>query len=414
MQRLGVLTVILCFAGPAFAQSQAALANRTEAALLDICVNSVGNDPVFVATSCDISQGLGGAVQTQAALQASPREANAASSTATQTTTSQVESQKTRLEQARVEPAAAGGGGSAGGSEARFGGFLNGTGGFGEVDARGETDDYDVWGAGVNTGIDYRFTDQFVGGIGFGWNHQDAEFDDQTAAGMGTTVGGGGTESDSYTPSLYGSFFNGPLYVDGVLTYTFVDYEFERAVDQPDITSPFLGTARGDADAHQFGASIGGGYAFEFGGLSVGPAAQLNYLLTSIDGYSESGVPGMLALDYDDQTIRSVLTSVGAEASYAISTPIGVVVPHVRGSWEHEFENDERNIDARLVSNVDSSVTDTLFSRTVDPDRDYARVGGGVSAQLKGGFAAFVDYDAIVGLSDVEYHRFTAGGRMEF
>jgi outer membrane autotransporter protein len=85
----------------------------------------------------------------------------------------------------------------------------------------------------------------------------------------------------------------------------------------------------------------------------------------------------------------------------------------VRITWEHEFENDARTIDARLFLN-DTSTSDVLASRTDSPDRDYGRVGAGVSAQFAHGISAFVDYDTLIDLRDVEQHRFTAGGRIEF
>jgi hypothetical protein len=37
-----------------------------------------------------------------------------------------------------------------------------------------------------------------------------------------------------------------------------------------------------------------------------------------------------------------------------------------------------------------------------------------MSAQFAQGFSAFLDYDTVLGLRDVEHHRFTLGGRLEF
>jgi len=393
--------LVLMLGAPAMAQTQADQIARTQSVMSSQCGN-VASDFTLGTTSCAIG---GGGQQAQNALTVSPREETAASSTATQTTDTQVSAEADRLEKARKEAQT---------KAPRMGGFLNGSGGWGEVDARAEAEDYDVWGGGVQAGIDYRLSDALVAGFGFGWNRQNTEFDSQSAVnGSGTKIGGGEIESDAYSPSLYASFFSGPFHADAIFTYTYLDYEFRRPVVLLDTGNDVSATARGDTDAHQIGTSVNLGYQFQAGGLAAGPIAGVDYRQTWIDGYKEKGVPGF-PLQYGDQDIVSVVTSLGGEAAYAISTGIGVIAPHVRITWEHEFENDARNIDARLFLNTDTTRQDTLFSRTDSPDRDYGRVGAGVSAQFAHGISAFIDYDTVIALSDVEQHRFTAGGRIEF
>lgn len=107
------------------------------------------------------------------------------------------------------------------------------------------------------------------------------------------------------------------------------------------------------------------------------------------------------------------MLSLGGDLSYPISTGFGVIIPQVGASWEHEFEDDARNIDALIIAD-DSGNSSTIRVRTEDPDRDYARLGAGVSTQLRDGIAAFVDYETLLGLRDIGYHKFTAGARIEF
>jgi len=401
----------------ALAQSQSALAARAITALQNVCTAGPTNG-TLAAASCDIGFALGGAVQAQAALTVTPREASASSTIATQTTDTQVDLVRERIDETRAQTSEAG--------DSPWGTFLNASGGFGDVNARGEAEAYDVWGTGLTGGLDRRFSDAVAGGIALGWNRQETEFDTVAAAnGSGAAIGGGDVESDSYSTSFYGSYSNGPLQLDGVASYTFVDYEFARPVILPDITTPISATAMGDTHAHQLGLDVNVGYELLFGevtsragaqgaplgGLSIGPIAGLAYRETWIDAYSESGVPGV-ALGIDDQQVRSVVSSVGAEASLAVSSSLGVIVPHLRATWEHEFQGDPRNIEARLLLNDASS--DLLVSRTSKPDRNYGRLGIGSSLQLAGGMAFFVDYDTVLGLEDVDHHRFTAGGRIEF
>ena len=391
--------LVLVSSATAIAQTQSALVNRTQAAMGTLCGQA--SDPTLATESCNIA---GGGQQAQNALTVSPREETAASSTATQTTDQQVSAESDRLEKARLETE----------GKARWGGFLNASGGWGTVDARGEADEYDVWGGGAQAGIDTRLSDELVVGFGFGWNRQHTEFDSAAAVnGSGNQIGGGKIQSDAYTPSLYASFFTGPFHVDGIVTYTYLDYEFERPVALLDINTDIFARAKGDTDAHQIGTSGTLGYDFLFGGLTVGPLAGLDYRQTWIDGYRETGVPGF-PLKYADQDILSLVSSLGGQASYAISTGIGVIVPHLRLTWEHEYENDARNIDARLYLNTNTGPTDTLVSRTDSPDRDWARLGAGVAGQFAQGVSAFLDYDTVLDLDNVENHRLTVGGRIEF
>jgi len=46
--------------------------------------------------------------------------------------------------------------------------------------------------------------------------------------------------------------------------------------------------------------------------------------------------------------------------------------------------------------------------------RDWATLAASVAAALPGGWSAFLDYETVLGLSDIEEHTFTAGARLEF
>ena len=82
--------------------------------------------------------------------------------------------------------------------------LLNHTGGFGTVDDRGEAEEYDVRGGGLNFGVDYGLGEMFVAGIGAGWNIQSSDSDDLAAAdGSGNTGRRRRDRLDAYTASLY-------------------------------------------------------------------------------------------------------------------------------------------------------------------------------------------------------------------
>jgi len=395
---------------PLASQAQQSLITRTVNVLDAVC-NGGPSNATLTTLSCTISNNSGGlsnAEEQEAALQVAGNEAAAAGSNATQTTMAQMETQTERLAVVRNDHV------SAPLETDRLGAFLNVFGGWGDVGAQGEESSFDYHGGGFTGGVDYRIDDNKVAGLGFGWNRQVDDFDLFTSvAGGGAVVGGGDLEADSYVLSLYGTLHQGPVYVDGMLSYTYVDYEIRRPVVIPGLG--FGAVAQADPNAHQLGLSTGVGYPILLSGVladaTVGPIARVEYLYTRISSYTEGGVPGV-ALDYDDQNVHSLVTSIGGEVSYPVSTSVGVFTPQLRVTWEHEFEDDKRSIDSRLVA--DDTGRGFLSVFTDSPDRNYARVGASVAAQLAGGISAFVDYDAVVALRKIDAHKITAGGRIEF
>ena len=107
----------------------------------------------------------------------------------------------------------------------------------------------------------------------------------------------------------------------------------------------------------------------------------------------------------------SLTTALGGQASYAISTRWAVLLPQARVEWEHEYENDSREIDARFVH--DSSRTPVRI-KTNNPDRNYFNVGIGLSAVFPRGKSAFVDYETALGIHNVTEHNIAVGFRIEF
>ena len=157
-------------------------------------------------------------------------------------------------------------------------------------------------------------------------------------------------------------------------------------------------------------ASAGMGYQVPFEGFDFTPYARGSYSHASIGSYSESGAWG-LDLDFGDQDIDSLTTTVGVLGSKPISTGFGVLVPSIWGEWIHEFMN---NNDGSSVSyKFDPTGLSNFQADTEDPDRDYFQVGAGLVAVLPGGWSPFANYSSILGLEDLSSHLFTVGIRKE-
>jgi outer membrane autotransporter protein len=245
---------------------------------------------------------------------------------------------------------------------------------------------------GLTVGLDAPMDWGVIGGA-LSYSHTWGEFDDS----------GGEFDTNSFGGLLYGSYYpSDASYIDAVIGLAGKGESLDRRVVA---NNTIIGDAEGDSLGFEFQASLSGGYDFTFDNITVGPRVGVHYLRTEIDGFTETGTP--LALSYEDQVEDSLTTTAGLQASVAISTDFGVVVPQANAEYVHEFLNDRRTIDATATDGTPISfVTDP-------PDRNYFNVGGGVVFILPDGIAPFLDYSAQVANRFEELHTITAGVRFE-
>lgn len=296
----------------------------------------------------------------------------------------------------------------------KLGLFVNGILSLGDKDATRNEDGFDFETYGVTAGADYRFTRHFVLGVAFNFQATDADLASTRTAGFTAPVDGGSVDSTSYSGSIYATYYvTDRFYVDGIVTLGWNDYDLTRRISY-NVGTPVQQTARADTDGTQWSFSVGGGYDFNVAGWTLSPLVRLHYIKLDIDGYREeidNTNPGFgWALAFDDQDVESLTTALGGQVSYAISTGVGVLLPQVRFEWEHEFLNDRRTLTARFVNDPQRA---PIRFTTDRPDRDFFNIGVGLSATFRGGVAAFVQYDTVLGLDDVTRHTVVLGVRKE-
>lgn len=311
-------------------------------------------------------------------------------------------------------------GGAAGdGDFGRWSVYLNGELFSGDRDQTALEAGFDLNGGRITVGGDYRVNNNTFVGASVDYVTSSADFDNDS-----------GLDADGINATLYGTTYSeGGLYFDGTVGLGTTDYEqdrrFQYSIPAP---PPPVGTGPGitvidkvasaDTDGNEFFLSAGVGKDIDAGnGMVANLAANLSYIDASIDGYTETvsgGGPGSgMGLRVRGQDIESLRSTVGGQISKAISTQGGVVIPFVRADWVHEFENDSRTIVASFANDTVFGTPTTFGLTTEEPDEDYFRVGGGVSAVFTGGLQGFVSLESVFGLSDLSYYAFTAGIRKE-
>jgi uncharacterized protein YhjY with autotransporter beta-barrel domain len=199
------------------------------------------------------------------------------------------------------------------------GGFVN----FGE---RGGALDLDYTMIGVSGGIDYRFSDQFVGGFGVGYGRDR------------TDIGGNGTQSRASAGSaaLYGSYrVIDNLFVDGLLGGSWLDFDSRRFVTA---NGEF---ATGNRNGAQLFGSLSAAYEFRDEQWLISPYGRAEFSRSWLNGFTETG-GGIHGLTYGDQTIDTLSTVLGIRANYAFNMEWGVLTPGIRAEYMHDFSGSSR------------------------------------------------------------------------
>ncbi|MCH8505142.1 MAG: autotransporter outer membrane beta-barrel domain-containing protein [Ectothiorhodospiraceae bacterium] len=294
----------------------------------------------------------------------------------------------------------------------RFGVFANGSFGFGERDATSREDGFDFDTFSFTAGADYRVTPETVLGGALGYSKLKADFH------KSAEVAGGDVEGESWTILGYGLYNRDDFFIHGLLGHSWTDFDIKRRIvyeSGDDCAGDGCDgganrNARADTDGRQFQASVGTGYGFQQDAWRLTPGIRVEYLRARIDSYRERGAEG-LDLEVQRQTVESFTSAVGAQLAYTVGLPFAVLIPQARAEWIHEFSNSGRRVETRYVNDPDRNV---LAVRSDDPDRDYFRLGVGVSLVTRTGTQAYLDYETLQGLKDIESHQITAGIRLEF
>jgi outer membrane autotransporter protein len=267
-------------------------------------------------------------------------------------------------------------------------------GNFGSQNSSVNQTGYDFNISGFNSGIDYRFRDNLILGVGTGYYH--------TAT---TYKGSGGSgEVNSIPFYLYGTYCPGPFYVLGTLGYTLNLYSLERNINFGGINRK----AESSVDGGQLNVSGEIGFDFDLRGFNLNPAVSLFYAQSWVGGFTESGADS-LNLQVKSQNATSLQTGVGARLARPFKAGKKLVIPEVSAFYQHEFSNDSRGLDARFAQ----SGSNFTF-RTDSPQRDYAIVGAGVAVGLKKNLFIRTNYNAEVGRGKYTSHFVSAGLRLEF
>jgi outer membrane autotransporter protein len=276
---------------------------------------------------------------------------------------------------------------------------------------RDETDlesglDFDT--VGITIGADYRITNHFILGGAVGFIDTEAELENDV----------GDLDTQGFNLSLFGTYYSPQNYfIDFSATIGTNDFDQKRRIVYTlDGLADVNQSLKADYDGDMVSLFVGSGYDFNRGAWSFGPRADLEYIKSDIDEFTEevsdpTADGGGWATRVDDTDQRWLTLNLGGKISYTHSADWGVLIPYARLDWLHEFEDDSQVITAHFV---DDPAGLGIEVQTDEPDTDYLRLRFGTSAQFPNGMVGFIDYATILAHSEWSAHTISAGLRMEF
>lgn len=250
---------------------------------------------------------------------------------------------------------------------------------------------------GFAAGLDYRLSPSFLVGVTLGFNSGSQWVSGFQGVGTTSTIQAG----------LYGSFTQGPAYVDVLAAYAYSDNWMTRPIAVPGVAAV---TAQGRTGANQFFGQIEAGYRFELGGTAdpyLTPFVRLQGATSTQNAFSESGA-GALGLSVAAQTTSSLRTVLGAQLGAAFD--LGWrdrLAMQLRLGWGHEFSDTARPVTASFLGAPLAGFT----TYGAAPLRDSAVIGFNASTAIAEATSAYIRYEGSLSGQDSS-HALTAGVRL--
>jgi uncharacterized protein YhjY with autotransporter beta-barrel domain len=202
-------------------------------------------------------------------------------------------------------------------------------------------------------GADYYFSKTFTAGYAMGHAEVSADLGDDA----------GDIDSNGEFAAIYASYQQGDFYAYGLYSYGMHSMDLNRKT-----TTEVNKTNGIDAQTHS--VNLTGGYNMFWNRVSFGPVASIKYDQVQTASYSEPNSEYKI----EEQTLESLTSQFGAQASYTFYTDSGLIIPQIKALWVHEFVDDSENVDLSGAAIVTSE-------RTSPYDEDYYIAGIGLHWQ---------------------------------
>jgi len=281
--------------------------------------------------------------------------------------------------------------------------WANGGGSYAPGKKNETTRGYDTYGYSVTLGIDYRFNPCFLIGALAGISGTETDFNTSGLRNSG----------DSIFFGVYAAGSAGGWFYNGMVAGSADSYSLKR-----DITavSAAAGHFKGKPSGSTFFANFETGWEWRHEGWAFGPIAGIQYSRSDINAYTESGdAEAWQRLRVGKQKIDSLTSSLGFRISKVFHFSSISILPEIRASWLHEFEDGQRKVHATFNIPNEGAWGATLdASKTA---RDYFNGSAAFTFLLRENIPFSLEYDVFAFQSNPPpppQHQISATLRVSF
>jgi outer membrane autotransporter protein len=250
---------------------------------------------------------------------------------------------------------------------------------------------------GLTLGVDQQLSESFTFGIMGGIGKADS-------SGSGIEI-----DTDSLFAGIYGNWLSGDTFIDGYFSIGFHDTETTRKENSGAVLSS-------SPNSNQYTASLTFGKVLEYESFLITPTIGFTYDQFKTGDYTESvitqssnGVPSSASQVFENSDY-SLLSSMGLKIAHFHYQPEGnVLIPELRASWEHDFDDDPTSQKVRMLSHNEPYTIDGRRE-----DTDYGFIGTGITSLNQNGRTVYLHYDYMIGKSDFDAHFLNLGFRILF
>ena len=265
--------------------------------------------------------------------------------------------------------------------------WMQGFGGFGNIDDTTNASGADYQSGGLAVGIDTDWRNFVVGVAG-------------SYARSNVDPFAGDSDIDSFQAGAYGSWERNKLYVNATLGLGLHKVDATRTVT----VGTSVNTATSDYDSVNVSTAVEAGKDIKLNlDTTLTPYVGINYNHNNRDSFTETGA-GTANLNVNEQDGDSLRTTIGLRLSKDIKTKHNkTITPSAMIAYVHEHLDST----SRLEAGFSAVPTSTFRIDGSDLDRDRLQLGVGVSGQLNENTTLNVGYNGELAGSD-DHHSFAA------
>jgi len=319
-------------------------------------------------------------------------------------------------------PGLRGGGASADSADigiaSRWGGFVNGSFGWGDRAPSVLEDAFAFDSKDATIGVDYRFTRRFVLGAMAGYTEQQVDFN------SALSVVDGSISSHGVSLKIYGLYeWDGP-YVSLSVGDERVNYSSTRVITYPSfniLVPSVYATATGSTIGNTLSSTLTLGWPLPYKAFSFEPYLNGDYRRLHLDSFRETSVnnagpaagqPAGFDFDYATQRIASLDAAFGTRLQYVFRPSFGVDVWYVKAEYHHLFDNTPGTV---VASYNPIATLGASFNIPSDkPTSNFFEFAVGTSLVFKHGIQAYLQYETSADITYVTTHLISGGIRGEF